>query len=89
MVCDADFVCDTNFVFAAVLGMVTSEEGRQELEQIHGGLVFTPNLAHGARFRRFVRTPTQEFCAVPESTTGEVIELHFHHQLILHRFPFR
>src|SRR5439155_17357521 len=38
--------------------------------------------------RVLVRPPSQEFCAVPEASTREVVVLHLADQLVLERMPF-
>jgi hypothetical protein len=47
------------------------------------------DLFDGAGFGQLVGAPTQKFSAVPESIAGEVIVLHFNHQLWFYRLPLR
>jgi hypothetical protein len=57
-------------------------------EEIKCRAILPLNLLHGAVVRIFVWAPAKEFGSVPESSAGEVIELHFHHQLGNDRLPF-
>src|SRR5579862_3637344 len=51
--------------------------------------MFALNLIHGAGSRRFFRAPAQEFRAVAETSSGEMIELHLNHELGRERLPLQ
>src|SRR5436305_13437416 len=56
-------------------------------EKVQCGLVFALYLFQRALLGRLFRTPANEFRAMPESSSGEVIESNLHHQPRIQGLP--
>jgi hypothetical protein len=62
---------------------------RRFLKQVQRRPAFAFDLLHGAGAWTFLGPPTKKCGAMPETTSGEMIELNFDDQPRIERLPFR